>query len=51
MQAQCRQRGVLGGKVDVAPTVTNANRAVRREVRATQCEVEDGVLKIEMSLA
>jgi len=31
--------------------LTVANRAVRREVGATQCEVKDGVLKIEMSLA
>jgi len=37
--------------VDVALTVTNANRAVRREVGATRCEVEDGVLEIEMSSA
>jgi len=51
MQAQCRQRGVLGGKVDVAPMVTNANQAVRREVGATQRKVEDGVLEIKMSPA
>jgi len=37
--------------VDVAPTLTNAHRAVRREVGATQREVKDGVLEIEMSLA
>jgi len=37
--------------VDVALTLTNAHRAVRREVGATQCKVEDGVLEIEMSLA
>jgi len=51
MRARCRQRGVLGGKVDVAPTVTNVNQAVRREVGATRREVEDGVLEIEISPA